>query len=60
MFDSVFKLTKVNNNVDSSNRKRLWLQLINAEAQEEFNVLNQTGVPEIQKAVGYTVWNEFR
>ena len=46
-----FKLTKVNNKVDSRDRKKLWLQLINAETEEELDMLNQTGVPEIQKAV---------
>lgn len=46
-----FELTKVNNKVDSNDRKKLWLQLINAETEEELDMLNQTGVPEIQKAV---------
>lgn len=46
-----FELTKVNNKVDSKDRKKLWLQLINAETEEELDMLNQTGVPEIQKAV---------
>lgn len=51
MLYSVFELTKVNNKVDSNDRKKLWLQLINAETEEELDMLNQTGVPEIQKAV---------
>ena len=46
-----FELTKVNNKVDSTDRKKLWLQLINAETEEELEMLNETGVPEIQKAV---------
>jgi predicted transposase YdaD len=29
----------------------LWLQLINAESEEELEMLRQTNVPEIQKAV---------
>ena len=29
-----FELTKVNNKVDSNDRKKLWLQLINAETME--------------------------
>jgi predicted transposase YdaD len=29
----------------------LWLQLINAESEEEFEMLNQTGVAPIQEAV---------
>ncbi len=46
-----FELSKVNNKVDSKDRKKLWLQLINVETEEELDMLNQTGVPEIQKAV---------
>lgn len=46
-----FELTKVNNKVDSKDRKKLWLQLINAETEEELDMLEKTGVPEIQKAV---------
>lgn len=46
-----FELTKLNNKVDKNDRKRLWLQLINAETEEELDMLDKTGVPEIQKAV---------
>lgn len=46
-----FELTKVNNKVDSRDRKKLWLQLINAETEEELEMLDKSGVPEIQKAV---------
>ena len=46
-----FELTKVNNKVDRNDRKKLWLQLINAETEEELDMLENTGVPEIQKAV---------
>ena len=46
-----FELTKVNNKIDSNDRKKLWLQLINAETEEELDMLNETGIPEIQKAV---------
>ncbi|MCM1334471.1 MAG: Rpn family recombination-promoting nuclease/putative transposase [Bacteroides sp.] len=46
-----FELTKVNQKVDPGDRKKLWLQLINAETEEELDMLDQTGVPEIQKAV---------
>lgn len=46
-----FELTKINNKVDKDDRKKLWLQLINAETEEELDMLENTGVPEIQKAV---------
>lgn len=46
-----FELKKVNSKIESNNRKKLWLQLINAETEEELDMLEQTGVPEIQKAV---------
>lgn len=46
-----FELKKVNNNIDKNDRKKLWLQLINAETEEELDMLEKTGVPEIQKAV---------
>ena len=41
----------MNNKIDMNDRKKLWLQLINAETEEELNMLENTGVPEIQKAV---------
>lgn len=46
-----FELKKVNSKIETNNRKKLWLQLINAETEEELDMLEQTGVPEIQKAV---------
>lgn len=46
-----FELKKINKNVDPKNRKMLWLQLIDAETEEDLDMLNKTGVPEIQKAV---------
>lgn len=46
-----FELTKINNKIESNNRKKLWLQLINAETEEELDMINETGVPEIQKAI---------
>lgn len=48
-----FELKKVNNKVDKNDRKKLWLQLINAETEEELDMLDNTGLPEIQKAVGF-------
>ncbi len=46
-----FELKKVNNRIDKNDRKKLWMQLINVETEEELDMLNNTGVPEIQKAV---------
>ncbi len=34
-----------------NNRMELWLQLINAEIEEELTMLQETNVPVIQKAV---------
>ncbi|MGN0614247.1 MAG: Rpn family recombination-promoting nuclease/putative transposase [Porcipelethomonas sp.] len=42
-----FELKKVN----KDNRMELWLQLINAESEEELDMLKETNVSEIQKAV---------
>ncbi len=46
-----FELKKVNNIIDKNDCKKLWMQLIKAETEEELDMLNNTGVPEIQKAV---------
>lgn len=45
------ELVKVDNEIDKNDRKKLWLQLIKAETKEELDMLEKTGVPEIQKAV---------
>ena len=45
------ELTKVDNEVDKNDRRKLWLQPIKAETEEELDMLEKTGVPEIQKAV---------
>ena len=46
-----FELKKINKNVNPDNRMQLWLQLINAETEEELNMLENTNIPTIQKAV---------
>lgn len=46
-----FELPKVDGEVDINDRRKLWLQLIKAETKEELDMLEKTGVPEIQKAV---------
>ncbi len=45
------ELVKVDEEIDKNDRRKLWLQLINAETEEELDMLEKTGVPEIQKAV---------
>lgn len=46
-----FELVNVDSKIDKSDRRKLWLQLLNAETKEELDMLEKTGVPEIQKAV---------
>ncbi|MDE7230441.1 MAG: Rpn family recombination-promoting nuclease/putative transposase, partial [Oscillospiraceae bacterium] len=46
-----FELKKLSGKVDKNDRRKLWLQLVNAETEEELNMLDNTGVPEIKKAV---------
>ena len=46
-----FELKKINKQVNKNNRMELWLQLINAESEEELDMLQQTEVQPIQKAV---------
>lgn len=45
------ELVKVDDEVDKNDRRKLWLQLIKAETKEELDMLENTGIPEIQKAV---------
>ncbi|MCL2054450.1 MAG: Rpn family recombination-promoting nuclease/putative transposase [Oscillospiraceae bacterium] len=46
-----FELHKIGKAIDKSDIMRLWLQLINAETEEELVMLEQTGFEPIQKAV---------
>ena len=46
-----FELKKVGKNVDSNNRKELWMQFLNADSEEDLEMLKQTNVPIITKAV---------
>ena len=47
-----FELKKINRKkADKNNRMELWLQLVNAESEEELDMLQNTNVPEIKKAV---------
>ena len=46
-----FELPKIGKKVNKDDMAELWLQLINAETEEELEMLSQTGVAPIQKAV---------
>ncbi len=47
----IFELRKLGKKINKNNRMELWLQFLNAETEEELTMLEQTNVPEIQKAV---------
>lgn len=46
-----FELKKIGKQPDRSNRMQLWLQLINAETEEEISMLENTNVKEINDAI---------
>ncbi|MCI7766548.1 MAG: Rpn family recombination-promoting nuclease/putative transposase [Oscillospiraceae bacterium] len=46
-----FELKKVGKKPDPHNRRELWLQFINADSEEDFEMISQTNVPIMQKAV---------
>ncbi len=46
-----FELKKVGKEVNPNNRRELWMQFLNANSEEEFEVLKQTNVPIMNKAV---------
>lgn len=46
-----FELKKIGKKPNGENRRELWLQFINADSEEEFDMLSRTNVPAIQKAV---------
>lgn len=46
-----FELKKVNKKPNPQNSCELWLQFINAENEEEFEMISQTNIPIMQKAV---------
>ncbi len=46
-----FELKKVGKNVNANNRRELWMQFLNASSEEEFEMLKQTNVPIMNKAV---------
>lgn len=46
-----FELKKVNRKPNPHNSRELWLQFINADSEEDFEMLNQTNIPIMQQAV---------
>lgn len=46
-----FELKKVGRKPDPNNSRELWLQFINADSEEEFEMISQTNVPIMKKAV---------
>jgi predicted transposase/invertase (TIGR01784 family) len=46
-----FELKKIGKNPDKNKPMELWLQLINAETEEELNMLENTNVREINQAI---------
>ncbi len=46
-----FELKKVGKKVNPNNRRELWMQFLNADSEEDFEVLKQTNVPIMNKAV---------
>ena len=46
-----FELKKIGKKPDPKNKKELWLQFINADSEEDFEMINQTDIPIMKKAV---------
>ena len=46
-----FELPKISAVPDKSDMRQLWLQVINAESEEELNMLNETNIPAISQGV---------
>ena len=46
-----FELRKVGKKPDPKNKRELWLQFINADSEEDFDMISQTNDPEIRRAV---------
>ena len=47
------ELSKIDSQIDKNDHKKLWMQFLKAETKEELDMLNETNVPEIKKAVGF-------
>ena len=50
-FFDLTKIPKIHDKINTDDKMELWLQFINAETEEEFKMLEQTGVAPIQQAV---------
>lgn len=46
-----FVLPRLDKVIDENDKKKLWLQFLNAETKEELDMLEQTKIPEIKNAV---------
>ena len=46
-----FELRKVDRELNTGDKKKIWLQFINADKEEEFKMLEDSNIPEISKAV---------
>lgn len=46
-----FELKKVNKKVNPNNRREMWLQFIKADKEEDFEMIKETNVPVMEKAV---------
>ena len=46
-----FELPKISSVPDTADMRQLWLQVINAESEEELNMLNETNIPAISQGV---------
>ncbi len=46
-----FELPKLDKNIDSNNRKKLWMQLINSESEGDLEMLKNAEVPAIKNGV---------
>ena len=46
-----FELKKISGDLNAKDKMNLWLNYIKAETEEDLNMLDDTGVPEIKKAV---------
>ena len=44
------ELPKIDSEIDRNDHKKLWMQFLKAETEEELDMLKETNVPEIQKA----------
>lgn len=46
-----FELRKIAEKIDTGDRKSLWMHLIKANTEEELNMINNTKIPAMEKAV---------